>query len=330
MPPHNRLYIILLVACASIIFKFSTFLQSSSPCQCERQHQNNTSSSSSSYRERLSTIRSSDSLPHSKTLGVFDRIYVINLAARDDRRRVMSDLERAMDIEFTWHNATFYEEDVVSRIMGRLRRWRIENVVEPQNEETRDPNRPYVFRWSEDVFEESDDALGVRGADLWSLEEEERHLEKETTSDNRTVLLDAYDEDGQRFGKIPLRPSQIACWHSHYSVLRRIAEGNDEVALILEDDIDMEWDLEHRLSVMWPFLPQDWDVVLLGHCMSREFGKPLQGAPTLFPATQSLCNHAYAVNRRSASRLVRYLRSESFAYSRAIDHAVNHLSVSGR
>lgn len=64
--------------------------------------------------------------------------------------------------------------------------------------------------------------------------------------------------------------------------------------------------------------------------MSHEFGKPLQGAPTLFPATQSLCSHAYVVNRRSASRLVRYLRSEPFAYSRAFDHAVNHLSMSGR
>lgn len=64
--------------------------------------------------------------------------------------------------------------------------------------------------------------------------------------------------------------------------------------------------------------------------MSRGFGKALPGTPTLFPATLSLCSHGYAVNRRSASRLVRLLRSESFAYSRAIDHAINHLSMSGK
>lgn len=263
MPPHNRLYIILLVACASVVFKLSTYPQS--PCQCENQNKSN---SASSYHEHLSTIRSSDTSPHSKTLGVFDRIYVINLAARDDRRRIMIDLERAMDIEFTWHNATFYEEDVVGRIMGRLRRWRIDNKKdETVGQKSEDPNQPYVFKWSEDVFEERD-ALGVRGADLWSEEEEERlgHLEGETTSSNSTatVLLDAYGEDGEEFGKIPLRLSQVACWHSHYNVLRRIAEGNDEVVLILEDDVDMEWDLDHRLRIMWPFLPRDWDVVMLG------------------------------------------------------------------
>ncbi|GJJ13140.1 hypothetical protein Clacol_007390 [Clathrus columnatus] len=286
-------------------------------CQCRTL----LSSNASVYRQQLDTIRPLDTLPYSNTLGVLDRIYVINLPARDDRRRAMMNLESAMDIKFTWHNATFYEEDVVRRIMGRLGKWRIENRVNREEGEKSDLNQPFTFKWNEDVFDDASN-LGIRGADLWTLEDTSFAIHSE--------LLDAYGEDGLRYGKTPLRPSQVACWNSHYNVLRRVAEGTDDVALILEDDVDMEWDLERRLRLMWPFLPHDWDVVLLGHCMSRPFGKSLAGTPTLFPATQSLCSHGYVVNRRSASRLVRFLRSESFAYSRAIDHAINHLSTTGK
>lgn len=47
-------------------------------------------------------------------------------------------------------------------------------------------------------------------------------------------------------------------------MLRKIADGEDEVAIILEDDIDLEWDLERRLRYLWQFLPSDWDQVMLG------------------------------------------------------------------
>lgn len=68
-------------------------------------------------------------------------------------------------------------------------------------------------------------------------------------------------------------------------------------------------------------------LVTIGHCHSEEWKHPaLKGAPTLHPAQHTLCTHAYAVNRRSAQHLVRRLRSEPFAYSRTIDHAIQHLS----
>lgn len=47
-------------------------------------------------------------------------------------------------------------------------------------------------------------------------------------------------------------------------VLRLIAEGPDDVAIIFEDDIDMELDLHSRLAHMWSSLPPEWDIVLLG------------------------------------------------------------------
>ena len=61
-----------------------------------------------------------------------------------------------------------------------------------------------------------------------------------------------------------LKPVEISCWHSHFEVLRKIADGEDVVAITLEDDIDLEWDLESRLRYLWQFLPSDWDQVMLG------------------------------------------------------------------
>lgn len=67
--------------------------------------------------------------------------------------------------------------------------------------------------------------------------------------------------------------SGAACWHSHFTLLRKIADGDDDVVLIFEDDIDMEWDLEKRLRYLWQFLPDNaWDQVMIGQC-AMMFGK---------------------------------------------------------
>jgi GR25 family glycosyltransferase involved in LPS biosynthesis len=46
--------------------------------------------------------------------------------------------------------------------------------------------------------------------------------------------------------------------------MRGIADGPDDSVIVLEDDIDMEFDLEKRLRGMWPALPNNWDIVMLG------------------------------------------------------------------
>lgn len=51
---------------------------------------------SSEYRRLLSTVSPLDRVPHSKTLGVASRIYVIGLPRREDRRASMEKLARAM------------------------------------------------------------------------------------------------------------------------------------------------------------------------------------------------------------------------------------------
>lgn len=60
----------------------------------------------------------------------------------------------------------------------------------------------------------------------------------------------------------------IACWHSHLGVIRSIASeerlADDAGVVILEDDIDMELDIQFRISRLWEALPPDWDILFLG------------------------------------------------------------------
>ena len=48
------------------------------------------------YRRLLSTVNPLDTTPHSKTLGVASRMYVIGLPGREDRRILMESLQNAM------------------------------------------------------------------------------------------------------------------------------------------------------------------------------------------------------------------------------------------
>ncbi|PPR08049.1 hypothetical protein CVT24_010848 [Panaeolus cyanescens] len=147
-----------------------------------------------------------------------------------------------------------------------------------------------------------------------------------------------------------LSPARIACWHSHLSVIHKHANSipadDGRVAIIFEDDIDMELDIQKQLVSLWSSLPNDWDVVFLGYCWSNETYNPPLGAHGQFPLpsyqnarTQKYrlhnskspkCTHAYALSRLGARRLLLHLRHPPFAYSRAIDQAISWLVESGR
>jgi len=218
---------------------------------------------SSPYHERLDHIRPIDNAPHSKTLGVPGRIYVVSLAKRMDRRTMMQKIADALDVELTWHDATDMHGQDVKDIMERLRWWRNENRANDSLPKE-DPS-PFKFAWAEDI-DSTSSVVGLSGADYWLSSVPNSPLSPipaPPSPDKRPTLLSAKLDNGDKFGE-KLYPAQVSCWHSHYSLLRRIAEGDDEVALILEDDVDIEWNIERRLLQMWPALPSDWDMVMLG------------------------------------------------------------------
>ncbi|KAH7877754.1 uncharacterized protein C8R40DRAFT_1095048 [Lentinula edodes] len=121
----------------------------------------------------------------------------------------------------------------------------------------------------------------------------------------------------------------------------------EHISIILEDDIDMEKDIRRRLHRIWIDLPDDWDIVFLGHCWSNESFWPAIFLPTESPETQYAttkgvsdntlhpsyspkCTHAYALSPPGVHKLLAHLEYPPFAYSRAIDQAYAWLVSSNK
>ncbi|KAG8767647.1 hypothetical protein FRC12_006128 [Ceratobasidium sp. 428] len=124
----------------------------------------------------------------------------------------------------------------------------------------------------------------------------------------------------------------IACWHSHIGLIRTVASEsahvgiNDTGVIILEDDIDMEVDIQQRISHLWRDLPSDWDILFLGHCWSAEATYPALAPHSQIHRSHSpKCTHAYALSHQGARRIVNLLRHPYVAYSRPLDAAILEL-----
>ena len=229
------------------------------------------------------------------TLGIASRVYVISLPRRADRRKGMEALREALSLRWTYVDAFDSTDEVVARIYDCVRMERdLTNYGTDKgtNGSMIESTAKSTFRWPEniDLLALLDDPLEVSGSDLWLSSASTPDLEPrslslsvnpgdranfEGNSNGSTIapLICATEDDFVSpyvFG-LPdyriLTPPKIACWHSHLSVIRRVA--NDEgkhhgVTVILEDDIDMEQDVRERLASVWESLPNAWDIVFLG------------------------------------------------------------------
>lgn len=55
--------------------------------------------------------------------------------------------------------------------------------------------------------------------------------------------------------------------------MKKMIERGDKTALVLEDDVDFEWDLERLWAGIERKLPKEkdgWDITYLGHCWGGE------------------------------------------------------------
>ncbi|THU85998.1 hypothetical protein K435DRAFT_970456, partial [Dendrothele bispora CBS 962.96] len=144
-----------------------------------------------------------------------------------------------------------------------------------------------------------------------------------------------------------LTTERVATYHSHLTAVRRIVDDNtklgvdlhrepgkvqDHIALVLEDDIDMEVDIKARMAELMPLLPYDWDMLFLGFCWSKEtehaeiigeYSRPIKNH--LHPSFQPRCLHAYALSPAGAVRLLKHLRHPPYAYGRSVDLATEWL-----
>ena len=196
------------------------------------------------------------------TLNVASRIYVINLPKSTSRRLEMERLRYALGLDFTYVNGTEADGDTVHKIMAHVAAFRSLASSQPT-----DTSRLPVFDLPQDIdtLVESKSPLGMKGSDLWPSDD------IDIPSPNpREPLPCIYDNTifEPYSSEMPpwrlLTKERVACWHSHWQAIRTIADGPDAVALILEDDVDMELDIRQRLLGVWNSLPAGWDIVFLG------------------------------------------------------------------
>ncbi|KZP30275.1 hypothetical protein FIBSPDRAFT_701423, partial [Athelia psychrophila] len=292
------------------------------------------------------------------SLGIASKIFVVSLPSRNDRREQMRHLLSALGLRWSYEDAVGSEMPVVGAIMRTVRR-------------RRGFTKKPTFRWPKDINAVAS-TLGPiprAGSELWtSLDSHDSpHPQNASPPRNNSgaslsseIPLTCAIEDDTIPDHSPNLPhnkiltlAKVAVWESHLSVVRMAAEDTstainvhgERVSIILEDDVDMEWDIHDRIEGIWSLLPKGWDAVFLGHCWSNESHYPalyppdsdtpqydllIRNMTRLHPSFKPKCTHAYALSRSGARRLLLHLRHPAFAYSRAIDQAFAWLVQSGR
>ncbi|KAF9266584.1 hypothetical protein L218DRAFT_857825 [Marasmius fiardii PR-910] len=300
-------------------------------------------------RQTALTTQAAKDLPLTPLIAESERIYVISLQHRDDRRADMEELRSFLRIpNWTYIFATGAGDEIVSRIMKNvriLREWLpFQWPSFPKTEKAGNSTR--------------DSALltYMAGFDMYQLPIRQASSRNPLVISAHNFTLMPYMRE---LGKHRIiSPSRVACWHSHLRVIRQVAEdpAATDITIILEDDVDMEIDIRKRLSHLWGLLPTGWDIVFLGHCWSNERKRPplvnsscsasecyaypnitndnssssSYDANSLHPSHSPQCTHAYALSPRGAKKLFDRLTYPPFAYSRAIDQAFSWLVKSGR
>ncbi|KAH8922393.1 hypothetical protein BT69DRAFT_1205250, partial [Atractiella rhizophila] len=291
---------------------------------------------------------------HSSTL-TFSRIYVLSLPHRTDRRERMTKLASALGLRITFVDASVGDDD---GLMG----WIAERV-----KEVKDLKRPVLAEamgikpekvggmgvdsiWltrEGDAFYYGDAIVGpLRFGD--SLQHDERwivdgkqltwvqyleshpdpHSLKPRKKDmNVTEYLWDFKETND-FRQI--RGNVIATWWSQTRVWQLMKALGDETALVLEDDVDLEWDIERiwggiEAKLTGPFGDKNWEVVMLGHCWGREVTNPAKLHPLLHPSAEPRCLHGYALSKKGYNHLLDLYSDPLVAYTTAVDTLLPNL-----
>jgi len=121
-----------------------------------------------------------------------------------------------------------------------------------------------------------------------------------------------YKPDEQMFDKFRIiNPAEISCTIKHILAIEKIANQEEEVGLILEDDaIPIEGNLFEKIQQLVETAPDDWDSIFMGagcgidfmnqklresHLINERFAK--------VPHPSTNCAEAYLLKKESAKRI---------------------------
>ncbi|KAI8461935.1 hypothetical protein BY996DRAFT_6636582 [Phakopsora pachyrhizi] len=295
------------------------------------------------YRRMLELETSpKDYNEHHPTLG-FGSIYCISLPQRKDRRIMMEKIAKALGVRVTFVDAIPKSSSVVRWIAERaweVRQEKLERIsnhtglekskiggmgagsiwltVSGGKRSNLDILRDIEFP-TRQTSTKADPGSPLDWVEyLWSVEDHST-LEAERPDFNVTEFMwDSNEPIEQR----QLNEATISTYYNHLRTLRMVLEKGEHSALILEDDVDLEWDLERRWRSLQRHLPDDWETIFLGHCWGRELLKPQFGHPHLHRSTAPLCLHGYGVSLRGAKRLLELYSDPWIAFQTPVDTCI--------
>ncbi|KAG9104680.1 hypothetical protein FRC06_000066 [Ceratobasidium sp. 370] len=220
---------------------------------------------------------------------------MISLPRRTDRRDKMRKLQAVTGLSWTFVDATDSTADPVGRIMERVR-WERASVY------LHAIDAGFLGWWSDHQDELGWIDTNPKASTLWELAPSDptstdytRPLPQPPFRDQRQALEAATGHTIPRldavqtldFTRIPASntdlssprtatrvvtntPSSRLLELPYWRILTRVASEsahvgtNDPGVIILEDDVDMELDIQQRISHLWQDLPSDWDILFLG------------------------------------------------------------------
>lgn len=295
---RRRLAILLpLVFCAILMYTFSLHhLFHWQPLAVSFSHPKgpNTSVPVESSRSQVSSeeVRLL-SLPDNGSLDMFSHIFVVSRPTRLDRRSSMEQLRATLGLEWKFVDAIWSQDPDVEKLQDCVRLHRKHT-----------PGRQFHWPSDEEFGSVSSSAFLPNGSLPWQSIPTPCTYPAPTalTSLNTSSPLDTSEvvqpsaaittflqpramlppmpltcavqdrTHGVKYkSSLPsfmlLTPPKLACWYSHLDAILRFIHGRPglgQAALILEDDVDMERDIDARLQDVWQILPADWDIVFLG------------------------------------------------------------------
>ncbi|KAI5476547.1 hypothetical protein MNV49_007494 [Pseudohyphozyma bogoriensis] len=282
------------------------------------------------YRNHLELTTSPETqLRHSPTL-TFDKIYVLSLPTRLDRREEMSRIAGALGLEIEFVDASLKTEPWFLWIAERVaetRKKRVKLMAKARRVAASTIGGISIGSpWLSQTLDEKGHTPFPPHTSNWVAELELAHssgnlslLQPSSPSIDATELLwDPVETLSSR----QVTTGMMSTYWGHTRVLKKIVESGDRSALVMEDDVDVEWDIERLWSRIARKMPSDWDMAYLGHCWSHELIKPQYLHPLLHETTQPMCLHGWAVSSLGARRLLSLLNNPWNAYTTAVDLAV--------
>ena len=108
--------------------------------------------------------------------------------------------------------------------------------------------------------------------------------------------------------KHKLLKGQLGCAYSHLSLMTSLEYSKNQYYLILEDDVILPKNLNNEIFYILNNAPFNWDIIYLGGCniSGKKYNKDFL-IPDKFGNTYNLCTHAFILNKRNLSKIIKIL-----------------------